>query len=619
MSRRKLDWKILGLIGIVLLALVAAVVVSSTEEQRTDLIASIFGAGGGKDKDKDKGKSEDKGGGKDEDKGGGKDEDKGGGKDEDKGGGKDEDKGQPPGQAEQPPGQAEQPPAPPADTKGQPGAAWTRKGLDDTKQNQNIYAKGDALSYHTANMPQGDYTVIVHKPGKHGEVVLNVPVKVGADGSLNVDLTTIPDDWKGVYQVQIWGADGHKKNDNINVKGAKKPEPPCKNPPCNPVCEDPPCDPPPCENPPCGPVCEDPPCGPPPECLDGDCTPPKLIPDPPPPPVVAKQECELCGNSVIFHSDRSGAWELYRLDAEEGSYPMNLTSNDALNLAPSRSLDSQWVTFQSNRDGNWEVYVMDIDGDRQTRLTYNSVADDVDPVWAPQCIVSECASGLVAFQSNRDGNWEIYVVDALTGEERRMTYNLGWDENPYWSPDGQWIAFQSNRDGNWEIYMVSVDGQTLWRLTNNGADDMTPVWSPNGQQIAFLSNRDGKWGLYVVDVNGENLRMLTDAMGDEANASWSPDGTALAFQSNRDGNWEIYTVAVATGALTRLTSDPASDQYPSWSCTGGEIVFTSDRNGNAELYAMSAVDGSGVQQLTADLADDICPLSMPVEEDGTRQ
>ncbi|MFB0534429.1 MAG: TolB family protein [Anaerolineae bacterium] len=568
MGRRKLNWKIIGLIGVVLVALVAALVVTNQDQ-----FGGLFGAGG-------KGKKPPK--------------ETGGGGGEG-GGGRPEDKGPPPGQAEGPP------PAGPAETKGQPGAAWTRKGLEDTQQDQNIYAAGETLSYHTANMPPGDYTIIVHRPGKHGEVMVTQDVTVGADGSLNWEIGTIPDDWSGVFQVQIWGADGHMKNDNINVKAGKKPPPPCENPPCDDECEDPPCG------------CEDPPCG----CPPGEC------PEPPPgPPVepapVAKPECELCANSVIFHSNRTGAWQLYRLDAEEGGRPVNLTVNSASNLAPSRSVDNRWVAYQSDRDGNWEIYVMDINGDRQTRVTYNSVADDIDPVWAPQCLETTCASGLIAFQSDRDLNWEIYVVDVLTGEERRLTYNTGSDENPYWSPDAQWVAFQSNRDGNWEIYVISQDGKTLWRVTNHEADDLAPVWSPTGQQIALLSNRDGKWGVYVVDANAENLRMLTDATGDETNVSWSPDGTALAFQSNRDGNWEIYKVVVATGELTRLTNDPAADQHPSWSCDGSVIIFTSDRDGNPELYGMSAVDGSGVQRLTGDVADDICPLSMPVEENACR-
>jgi hypothetical protein len=101
---------------------------------------------------------------------------------------------------------------------GNTGNSKTRKGLDDTKENQNIYSEGDTLSYHVAKRKPGDYTVVVKKPGKNGEIVFSQDVVVGEDGQLNIELTEIPEDWQGVYQVQIIGEDGHMKNDNINIK-----------------------------------------------------------------------------------------------------------------------------------------------------------------------------------------------------------------------------------------------------------------------------------------------------------------------------------------------------------------------------------------------------------------
>jgi hypothetical protein len=101
---------------------------------------------------------------------------------------------------------------------GNTGSSKTRKGLDDEKMNQNIYKTGDMLSYHVKNMHEGEYTIVVKEPGKNGEVVYTATVYVDASGNLDVELTNVPDDWSGVYQVQIVGADGHMKNDNINIR-----------------------------------------------------------------------------------------------------------------------------------------------------------------------------------------------------------------------------------------------------------------------------------------------------------------------------------------------------------------------------------------------------------------
>jgi len=64
--------------------------------------------------------------------------------------------------------------------------------------------------------------------------------------------------------------------------------------------------------------------------------------------------------------------------------------------------------------------------------------------------------------------------------QRNLTNNSAYDNVPVWSPDGGQIAFESNRDGNWEIYVMDSDGSNLRRLTNNSAEDGTPAWSPNG-------------------------------------------------------------------------------------------------------------------------------------------
>ena len=113
------------------------------------------------------------------------------------------------------------------------------------------------------------------------------------------------------------------------------------------------------------------------------------------------------------------------------------------------------------------------------------------------------------FHSNRDGNNEIYVMDADGNNLRRLTDHAMSDEHPTWSAGGQKIASVSKRDGNKEIYVMNADGNNLRRLTNNGASDANPAWSPDSRKIAFYSRRDGNNEIYVMDADGNNLRRLT--------------------------------------------------------------------------------------------------------------
>ena len=86
--------------------------------------------------------------------------------------------------------------------------------------------------------------------------------------------------------------------------------------------------------------------------------------------------------------------------------------------------------------------------------------------------------GRIAFFSDRDGNDEIYVMDADGSNQTRLTNNPAWDCDPAWSPDGSRIAFTSDRDGNYQVYVMNADGSGQANSTDNAGGDGWPAWSP---------------------------------------------------------------------------------------------------------------------------------------------
>ena len=154
----------------------------------------------------------------------------------------------------------------------------------------------------------------------------------------------------------------------------------------------------------------------------------------------------------------------------DGSNPIRLTFNEASDSDPAWSSNGAHIAFQSIRDGTHQIYIMNADGSNQTRVTFNE-ADDFDPSWytaAPEPVLTPPSpAGKISFSTRRDGNYEIYIMNADGSSQTRVTFNEADDFNPAISPDGARIVFGSRRDGVNQIYTMNVDGSNLTRLTFN--------------------------------------------------------------------------------------------------------------------------------------------------------
>ena len=288
----------------------------------------------------------------------------------------------------------------------------------------------------------------------------------------------------------------------------------------------------------------------------------------------------------------------YTLDVQSLGNFFNLTQSLGYDGNPVWSPAGDRIAFESSRDGNYEVYVMDSDGSNPTNLTPSSGSDG-KPAWSP-------AGHRIAFESYRDGNYEVYVMDSDGSNPTNLTQNSGVDRKPVWSPAGDRIAFESSRDGNYEVYVMDSDGSNPTNLTQNADDDGKPVWSPAGDRIAFESYRDGNYEVYVMDSDGSNVTNLTQNPGFDGKPAWSPAGDRIAFESNRDESYDTYVMDSDGSNLINLTQGTGG-WSSAWSPAGDRIAFVSSRDGEFEIYVMDS-DGSNVTNLTQNAGYNIWPL-----------
>ncbi len=225
------------------------------------------------------------------------------------------------------------------------------------------------------------------------------------------------------------------------------------------------------------------------------------------------------GSRIAFESDRDGNLEVYVMDADGGGQT-NVTSSDSMDVNPVWGPRGLQLGFASRRDGNDEIYIANVDGSNPRNVT-NHPATDFEPVASPD-------GTQLAFVSKRDtvGGLafdEIWVINPDgTGAANVSQYLTNSDDQPVWSPDGTRIAFRSFRDGNHEIYVMNADGSGQVNVTNSSAPDGWPAWSPDGTRLAFERQLGSQWQIFAVNADGTGLVQLTSSTANSARPAWQP-------------------------------------------------------------------------------------------------
>ncbi len=224
-------------------------------------------------------------------------------------------------------------------------------------------------------------------------------------------------------------------------------------------------------------------------------------------------------NLFIVRSDGSGLQEITEHTEDE---------------LPAWSPDGQSLVFSSTRHGDKQsrIYIIDqvpFEWGKAQGRPLNFGPDEVrgkSPAWVSGAsIVYEGCDPISGAAS-----CGLFLISALPGPQspQQLTSHAG-DSAP--TAFGNRIAFMSDRDGNWEIYTMDAAGSSLVRVTNAEGNDGLPTWAPDGRTIAFVSDQGGVWAVWAVDPDGSNRRKLFDIGGAGLAYDWQSESISWGLRS----------------------------------------------------------------------------------------
>jgi serine/threonine protein kinase/Tol biopolymer transport system component len=286
----------------------------------------------------------------------------------------------------------------------------------------------------------------------------------------------------------------------------------------------------------------------------------------------------------------------YRRPGEASRPPMrfiSVTNFAGVEAQPALSPDGRSVAFVSNRNGQWDIYVSLVSGGNLVQIT-NDPNLESGPRWSPD------GARLVFARLNEKGLTDIWVVPAFGGAARRIVLNAA---TPAWSRDGRLIAYRSNDT----IWISGDDGGNPREITRRELPTLwhsQPAFARHGNTLAFVRQIGRQRSeLAVVDIKTGAVRNITNDGALALSPVWSPDDRFIYFTSSRGGTLSVWKIEVASGRSEPITAGQDNNEEIDLSADGTRLAFSSAR-GNIGLAEMSldSARQNAVTWLTTDSA-----------------
>lgn len=277
----------------------------------------------------------------------------------------------------------------------------------------------------------------------------------------------------------------------------------------------------------------------------------------------------------------SGACAVF---AQQPNYTeTNLTTHPANDRCASYAPTGNQVIFESDRNGSWGIFTMDADGENQRALVADS-ADNRRPSWYPD-------GDAVLFESNQGGRTAFYRYSFQTNTIEPAIEGAIPEGTPQFgriSPDGKQLVFTLQiNDTVMHQYLYNFDRKTIEQLTSGNYRHACANWSPNGKYLVLHARHDTKNQtdvVYKFRLKGRRWTRLTRNIGHSFCPAWSPNGKQIAYvRSMENTRPEIFIMNKNGKANKQITHNTDGDTLPAWSPDDSQLLITAYRNGNFEI------------------------------------
>lgn len=277
-----------------------------------------------------------------------------------------------------------------------------------------------------------------------------------------------------------------------------------------------------------------------------------------------------------------GMFSILVLAQERGFKEEQLTNNAYDDRYASYNKAGEAIIFESNRDGNWQIYIMDIDGNNQRKLISSSY-NDRRPTWNP-------FKNMIMFESDRNGVSDLYTYDLDTDVLTKVPISLKGNKTfAQFAPNGKELIFNYKvSDDNYNIYMVALNGKRLKTIVNNAYANLYPRFSPVGDAILYFSRKHTKGEddeIYIRNMYNRDEARLTRWPMHNFCATFSNSGTKIAYVTSMENSRpEIYIMNKDGKGQRRITFNDETDTLPNWSPQDFNLLITRSVNGHNQIF-----------------------------------